>query len=780
MPASVPPVGAVLMALIFMYATTSVGTMIFSVPVGGMELAAAAMIVLAGGGLAWPIVSRLAPPSMPRNFVAVCAAALGLWILSTLMLLLGSLGLLHAWLWWSILLLGVLAAGWAARGRLSRESTAGSTADGRALIWVVCGAAVGMWLGGALHPPGLIDVGGDAYDVLEYHLQLPREFYNGGGIRQLTHNVYSHYPLGVEMLSLMAMCLRGGAYEGMYLATLLHGAFGALAVVGVILGLRDGEDSRGRISGALLATCPIVIYLSWLAFSELAMICYLALGLIWLRAWLREARWQTAAGIGCLLGAACAAKYLSVGFVAGPVLAVVLVASVRSGQRLGHMLLVGVLALGLFSPWLVRNAVLTGNPVFPLATDVLGQGYWTDMQAHRWRAGHAPIQHPPVPEPPGWAAREAPGTLEQFWGAFVISGTLNTTMVFLAVVSICALVSMRNSLRTYRWEYALVGVTVLQAGAWATATRGMPVRFIAPAVVPVALLAGWGLARLAAVKYNPLKKRAAETDPPGWGRVATIAILLAALITGVTAIVNLFSSAQRFERPVPPLPADEVLLTFPDLHASRQLPEGSRLALIGEARAFYYPPDTLYATAFDTHPLDMPDATPEEYRRRVRDLGVTHLFVNWFELRRLAATYGVTPTFTEGLYNRWQQGQPPSLPLLEALNARPVPFLVTTDDGLVPVPGTTYRPDVPKPKRTEWRWKHPPVGWPVLSVYAIPPVDAPSDWQPEPIIREFPDATGNKFAPEQAEPFDASPEPSDTPETSVPKATAPAGQAIDG
>ena len=170
----------------------------------------------------------------------------------------------------------------------------------------------------------------DSYDVLEYHLQLPREYHDAGRIQTLNHNIYSHFPLGTEMLFLLGMCLRGGAYRGVYLAKLMSGLFGVVAVAGVFGSLRcrgekpsPDDEFRRRATVALLATAPWVIYFSWLAMAELAQICYLALALVWLRRWLKARSARSAGWIGAMLGAACAVKYLSVGLIAAPVLVAV-------------------------------------------------------------------------------------------------------------------------------------------------------------------------------------------------------------------------------------------------------------------------------------------------------------------------------------------------------------------------------------------------------------------------------------------------------------------------
>jgi len=255
---------------------------------GGMV----ALIVIAAGGYAFPLVRKLSPASSPLGLRVVTACALGLWMLSTAMLVLGSIGgLFRGWLWWLVVAAGVILAAWQGRKRLDAWKPP-LRYDGRALVWVLIALAAGMWLAGATRPPGMVDIGGDRYDVLEYHLQVPREFYDNGRITQLKHNCYSYYPLGVEMLFLLGMCIRGAAYEGMYAANMLHGAFGVLAVAGVFLALRRQDDAKARFAAGLLATVPILLYLSWLAMVELAEVCYLTLAVLWLREWLKASTWR--------------------------------------------------------------------------------------------------------------------------------------------------------------------------------------------------------------------------------------------------------------------------------------------------------------------------------------------------------------------------------------------------------------------------------------------------------------------------------------------------------
>ena len=52
------------------------------------------------------------------------------------------------------------------------------------------------------------------FDVLEYHLEGPREYFQSGRIGYLPHNVYTNMPFNVEMLHLLAMEVMGDWWWG--------------------------------------------------------------------------------------------------------------------------------------------------------------------------------------------------------------------------------------------------------------------------------------------------------------------------------------------------------------------------------------------------------------------------------------------------------------------------------------------------------------------------------------------------------------------------------------
>jgi len=670
------------------------------------------LIVVAAGGYGYKIARWLGGRAAPTALVVFTACGLGLWMLSTAVLAVGvaTTGGLRGWLWWPVLAVGVVLAAW--QGRKAMEAwRLPARFDGRALVWVVLAAAVAIWLAGATLMPGLM-VTADRYDVLEYHLQVPREFFSAQHIGELRHNCYSYYPLGVEMLFLLAMCLRNGAYEGMYLAKMLHGAFGVLAVGVVFAALRREDDTRGRFAAAILGTLPIVIYLSWLAMVELAAVFYTALALLWLRQWLTDGRAGSAACIGIALGAACATKYLSVGLVAGPVLAAMIVMACAKRPRLArlaHVWAAAVVCLVLLAPWLMRNYATTGNPVFPLATTAFGRGHWSAESQQRWIAGHRPGMHAPVPQPPGWQPVPAPGRLELFYDHLMVAEKLCPPVLLLAGVGICIVLAAGRGAAL--WDWSIVIVFALQAAVWAAFTHQMPTRFLAPAMVPISLLAGTALSALASLRENPFKS--APAPPPAheaaWGRPVAVALLVLALAVNLITTYVMYRKCTRSAPPLHGQPGKSMtMLRF--LHAQAGVPLDSRFMLVGESRCWYWPIDSVYATAFDSHPLaEMIERglSPTEMLAELKSLGVTHIATGWGELWRLATSYGYPAALSSELFQRWQRGEQAGLSVLEQFEALGARRLTVFEDEMF----DAYLP---------WDPDKGSLMWPRLTIHAMP------------------------------------------------------------
>src|SRR5262245_23094124 len=139
------------------------------------------------------------------------AIALGLNLFSLYALSLGLAGLLHhRWLFitpFIFLAIANIALAWTKPGPGLSPSPSfplSPSGDHRSpyLLLPALPFAVVILLGSMLPPWD--------YDVREYHLQTPKEWYQNGRIEFLPHNIYANMPLGSELNSLWAMALHGG------------------------------------------------------------------------------------------------------------------------------------------------------------------------------------------------------------------------------------------------------------------------------------------------------------------------------------------------------------------------------------------------------------------------------------------------------------------------------------------------------------------------------------------------------------------------------------------
>jgi len=254
-----------------------------------------------------------------------------------------------------------------------------------------------------------------------------------------------------------------------------------------------------------------------------------------------------------------------------------------------------------------------------------------------------------------------------------------------------------------------VGVLGIQVGIWLTLAHQGPARFIVPAIVPICLLAARALAHLSAVQVNPFRKGASRSPHGAWGVPPAVAIFIAAVTVNLWTTYNLYRDTARAENGRPP----ETLAIKSILSSTGELPslsENARFLLIGNMQLFYFPSGTIYAIPFDANPLAEiieSESSPRRMLERLRGLGVTHLWVNWAEVWRLAQTYGYPDVLSGELFERWEKRQRPGLSVLDEFEKL----------GAVP---RDIDPDRPFAAGVYWKPRAKPVPWVAVTVYTLP------------------------------------------------------------
>jgi len=567
-------------------------------------------------------------------------AATGVAILLFLDGALGRLGALHAaggLGGWLVLAVGIGLLAW------PRPRGSSGSPERTPSRWLLVAAAppVAVLLVAACSSPGWLwatEFGG--YDALSYHLQLPKEWLALGRVTGLEHNVYSFHPSYVEAAYAHLVVLTGDGIRAGVACQLLHAS---LTVITAFVAGRAGRviagPAAGWLAGLLVIGTPWVIVTGSLAYDEMAATLMLAGGILVL---LDEemTTGRKAAAIGLLAGAACGAKLTSIGFVAAPLGLWLLIDTVprrRIALAAGVAAATGGLVL---VPYLLSNAVQTGNPVFPFATALFGAGHWTPGQAEIWARGHAP--------PAGLATRVAAGWNE--WARFGLGPAPDdagpwraqwSTLPLLAVIGVVVGLASRRD-RGIAGRLTLVLLT--QLAFWLALTH-IKSRFMLPSVVPAALLT--------MIAFAPLIRR-----QPGDGRrallVGAAALLYGALpvvlfhrerggapaaALGATDVFTGDEHAARLDRAEAPSNEGlEVLRTAPPAFwINHGLTDQARVLCVGDAIPFYYRPANLaYQTTWDRGPMSRALREADDDARVIGSLraaGFTHLLVDPTMLR---------------------------------------------------------------------------------------------------------------------------------------------------
>ena len=374
-----------------------------------------ALWLASAAGWGAPIV-RWATRGMKPDplLTATTTLAAGLGVIGLGVLLGGLTGFVNAAFGWTL-----LAIGWALgvalyavhRGAAKPVKPLATAAEPKPdarwnWVWLCIVPTLAIVLVASLAPAGWLWKPEEphGYDVVEYHLQIPREWLEAGQIIPLRHNAFSFFPFGVEMHYLLAMQIQGGAWKGMHLAQLMHAAMTALSVAaayGVAKQLGCGRAAT-TIATLALATTPWLAQLAPIGFNEGGLLLFGTLALGWMLIAVGQLNDASAGApsrlfrrfalAGAMAGFACGVKLTAGPLVlaAAPIMTLAVARRSAFRRSLAGAAVFSVVGLIVFSPWLVKNIAWCGNPVFPEATSLFGSAHFTEPQVQRWKAAHAP------------------------------------------------------------------------------------------------------------------------------------------------------------------------------------------------------------------------------------------------------------------------------------------------------------------------------------------------------------------------------------------------------
>ena len=624
----------------------------------------------------------------PTGYRMLMATALGLGTFALATLVLGTAHLIeptgNPWPLLAIPLAAVATGYLAARRFVAGFDRSLFTRRAHRGEWLLLPAAVpvAVLLIAATFPPGsLWHTEAYGFDVMEYHLQLPREYALNNSTAPVTHNVYSYFPSNVEMLYLLLMQFAkvalgadratgyvGGTYPAQFCHTLMM-----LLAAGAVALIPIGGDKDKPWLGMTGRTVAVLLFLGvpWtlvtgsLAYNEAGMLLFgtLALGAAWDAGAATDRR---ARGIlvGLLLGLAVGCKMTAGVFFALPVALLYLVRGVKDKTQFRLLLLATTVAAGVYLPWALRAAAYSGgNPVFPLATSLLPRDGWTAEQSARFDKGHATPENlrPPAARLRAladnslldgqWSVQPYPMFYTLLNGNEAPAAQLDTWWKRLGLLWLAVPLALAGAFitRPGRTEAGLLlAMLGVQIFAWLFATHAQG-RFLLPAAVPLALLVGRGVQGLhsarEAIPVAALRIVAGTI-------VALHALAAAFILLPETGLLGGAMLPQHNAAPPPAPPIGELFTQVYNMAEVIEHPDGSveippqKILFVGESRAWKYIGDVDYFTVFDNHPFVQALEDPKKAVAWLRTNHVQYVVVNWSEVDRLRASYGFDPAVT--------------------------------------------------------------------------------------------------------------------------------------
>ena len=503
----------------------------------------------------------------------------------------------------------------------------------------------------ALHPV-------TARDALIHHLAAPKMWLASGYIDQISWHEWSYYPMLLQLAFIRIL-----AWGFPELCALYHFSYfllfaGLLAYVSHRLFTHELSGVMGWLFGLTLpvlmnlATTPLVD--GGAAYFSLVT---LALLLAALDGGTRSLYWI---GTGIALGLALSTKYNVIPFA---VLVIVLIPlfSSRYGRTPGDafrdMVIVGGVAFIVVSPWLIKNLIWIGNPVYPLY-----QG-WFSGDGGRPRAfspSLTPLEMRTLVYGEDWADIILTPMRMILMGS---DGDPRRYDGVLSPVILFGLCSLFPSVRSRRW-YSGVALLVVAFYLFALSSTSWRIRYLAPLIGPLLILTIGGV--LAVGERVRWKKWVLPTFALTIHGLAASCYLIPFLSRTIsldylrgTATKEQYLTSRLFEYPV-------------IQKINETLPPTSKVYLLATSNQFFYYDVPVYSGGYYS---ELPLVTwikssrsADDVAKSFRDHGITHLLVqqeralkaldvhftdfdktrwNEFESRHL------NPLFTIGPYSLW-------------------------------------------------------------------------------------------------------------------------------
>jgi hypothetical protein len=449
---------------------------------------------------------------------------------------------------------------------------------------------------------------------------------------------FSYYPMNLDLLYVIPL------YFGQDIVPkFIHFVFALLTAWIIFSYLKLRTNITFGVLGVLFfLSIPIIVKLSTTVYVDLGVIFFSTATILFLFKWMADGfRFGPLVLSAVLCGLAMGTKYNGlITFI----LAALLVPFVysrysRKGQNgfpkvLGHTALFSLMALIVFSPWMIRNLHWKGNPIYPLC-----QGWFAPTKSasnrinakkrQRLQMGHGFFTYRKVIYKEKWWEMALLPIRIFFQGKDgnpqYFDGKLNP---FLLILPIFAFYRIREGPQHPRREKLILLVFALLFFLFAFFTRDLRIRYVSPMIPALVLLSIFGLKNIDEVFA---KSRLKTVRIVGVSVVCFVVIFM--MTINANYIGHQFRELQPFQYITGKISRDEYISKhrreYPAFqYINSHLPEDALILFVFLGKRGYYC-ERRYIVSGESmiRRLVQKADTPEEILTAFKRQGLTHLFV---------------------------------------------------------------------------------------------------------------------------------------------------------
>jgi hypothetical protein len=477
-------------------------------------------------------------------------------------------------------------------------------------------------------------------DALIHHLQVPKLYLQHGGMYEIPALKFSYYPMNLDLLYMAALWLGSDI-----LPKYIHFFFALATALLLHWHLRRRlSNSHAWLGAVFFLSIPVIVKLSITVYVDLGLVFFSTAALLLLFRWLETKRLRDLllAGFCCGLGIGTKYNGLLVLFLLTFMVPLLFIRTQKQQQRTAFP---AVKAAAIFcfaalfaaSPWLIRNAVWTGNPFYPLYNSFFSS-FSTGQQADTAADNEEAKQDSAVR---GVFARRYLLYRENIWQLLLLpvriffegqdgdpryfDGRLNPLLLLLPMLAF-----VRRAEAQVRLEQIALAAFSLLYFLFAFNTGVLRIRYLVPMVPCLVILSMHGLRNLELLAERRLQKPRLLTAV--W--LVPVSLLLAwngsyiwqqfQEVDPLSYITGRLSRDEYLSRQLPDYPIMQ--------YANKNLPASAKILCIFMGWRGYY---LDRPHSFDQHGnadgllawLKQPGMTVEQIGQRLKEKGFSHLLI---------------------------------------------------------------------------------------------------------------------------------------------------------